>query len=49
VEDKEEYQIKISNRFTAVENLNDDVDNIRAWEIIWDNIKSSATESLRYY
>jgi len=34
VEDKEEYQIKISNRFTAVENLNDDVDNIRAWEII---------------
>jgi hypothetical protein len=30
IEDKGQYQAKISNRFTALENLHDDVDNNRA-------------------
>jgi hypothetical protein len=36
---KEEYQIKISNRFAALENLDDNVDINRAWENIRENIK----------
>jgi len=34
VEVKEQYQVKISNRFAALENLDDDVDINRAWESI---------------
>jgi hypothetical protein len=30
---KEEYQVKVWNRFAALENLDDDVDTSRAWEI----------------
>jgi hypothetical protein len=30
VEVKQQYQVKISNRFSALENLDDDVDIIRA-------------------
>ena len=35
-----QYQIELSNRFTALENLN------KAWENIKENIKTSANESL---
>jgi hypothetical protein len=50
VEVKEEYQIKISNRFAALENLNDyDVDIIRAWENFGENIKALVTESVSCY
>ena len=35
------------NRFAALEYLNDSEDLNRAWENIKDNIKTSATESLR--
>jgi hypothetical protein len=34
VQGKEQYQFEISNSFTVLENLDDDVDNNRGWEII---------------
>jgi hypothetical protein len=40
------YQLKISNRFPALENLNVSEDIHRAWENIKENIKISAQESL---
>ena len=43
---KEKYQIEITNRFAALENLNVDKDVNRAWENIKENIKTSAKESL---
>jgi hypothetical protein len=48
VEGKEEYQVKISNRFAASENL-DDVDINRTWETVRENIKISANGSSGYY
>jgi hypothetical protein len=45
----EQYQVKISNRFTALENLDNDVDINRAWETIRENIIISAKEHLGYY
>jgi hypothetical protein len=44
-EGKEQYHIQISNRFAALENLEDEVDINRAWETIRENIKISAKES----
>jgi hypothetical protein len=43
------YQIKISNRCTALENLNDSEDIKRACENIKQNIKTSAKDSLGLY
>ena len=43
---KEKYQIDITNRFAALENLDVDEDVNRAWENINGNIKTSAKESL---
>jgi predicted metallo-beta-lactamase superfamily hydrolase len=43
------YQIKISNRFAPLENLNYSKDINRAWENIKKNIKTSAKESLGWY
>jgi hypothetical protein len=40
---------KISNRYAALENLDDDVDINRAWETIKQNIKISVKEILGYY
>jgi hypothetical protein len=34
VEDKEEYQVKISNRIAASQNLDDDVDINRSWKLL---------------
>jgi hypothetical protein len=42
LEDMKQYQIKISNRFTALENLNDNEDINRSWENITENIKTTA-------
>jgi hypothetical protein len=42
---KEQYQVKISNSFAALENLDDKVDINRPWENISENIKISAKES----
>ena len=41
--------ILISNRFAALENLNDSKDINRAWENIQENIKASTKESLGLY
>jgi hypothetical protein len=45
---KEQYQVKISNRFAAWENLDGIVDIKRAWESIRENIKISAKVSLSH-
>jgi hypothetical protein len=49
VEGKEHYHVEISNRFSALENLNAEVDINRAWETITESINISAKESLGYY
>jgi hypothetical protein len=46
LEVKKKYQIAITNRFAALENLNVDDDVNTAWENIKVNIKTSAKESL---
>jgi DNA anti-recombination protein RmuC len=46
LEARKQYQLKISNRFAALENLNVSEDINRAWENIKENIKISAQESL---
>jgi hypothetical protein len=43
---RRQYQLKISNRFAALENLNGSEDINRAWENIKGNIKISSKESL---
>jgi len=43
---REQYQIEITNRFAALESLNDDEDVNRIWENIKENIQTSAKESL---
>jgi hypothetical protein len=49
VEGKERYLVEISNRFTTLENLDNDVDIKRAWANIIENVKTSAQESPGYY
>ena len=49
LEVRKQYQIKISNRFAALKNLNNGEDINRAWENIKENIKTSAKESLCLY
>jgi hypothetical protein len=44
-----QYQVKITNRFAALENIDDNVDMNRVWENIRDNIKTSAKDSLGHY
>jgi hypothetical protein len=48
VEGKEQYHVEVSNRFTALEDLDTDVEINTAWETIRENIKISAKESLGY-
>ena len=43
---RKQYQIKITNMFVALVNLSDDEDINKAWEIIKQNIITSAKESL---
>jgi hypothetical protein len=42
VEVKEKYQLDISNRFAALESLDESFDINNAWESIRENIKTSA-------
>jgi len=49
VEVKEKYQVEISNRFAALENLDESLDINSAWENIRENIKISANENLGYH
>jgi hypothetical protein len=44
VESKEPYHVEISNKFTAFEKLDTEVDINRAWETIRENNKISAKE-----
>jgi hypothetical protein len=44
-----QYQIEITYRFAALENLSDGEDINRAWENIKGNLKTSAKESLGMY
>jgi hypothetical protein len=46
LEVKKQYQIEITNRFAALENLENDGDINRAWENINESIQTSARESL---
>jgi len=49
LEVKKQYQIEISNRFAALENLSEDKDINKAWENIKENFKTSAKGSLGMY
>jgi hypothetical protein len=45
VEYKEQFRVKVSNRFAALEDLDAEVEINSAWETIRENIKNSAKES----
>jgi hypothetical protein len=49
VEVKEKYQVEISNRFAALERLDESFDINNAWESIRENIKTSAKDNLGYH
>jgi hypothetical protein len=49
IEDRKQFQIELSKRFAALENLNDSKDIHGAWENIKENIKISAKETLDLY
>jgi hypothetical protein len=49
VEGKGKYRVEVSNRFTALEDLDAEVKINSAWEIIGENIKISSKESLDYF
>jgi len=49
LEVKKQYQIKISNRFAALENLNESEDIKGVWENIKEHIKTLANNSLGLY
>jgi hypothetical protein len=49
LEVRKQYQIKISNKFAALENLSGNKDINRAWENIRANIKISSKKSLDLY
>jgi hypothetical protein len=46
VEDKEQYRVEVSNRFAPLEDLDAELEINSAWEMIRENIKISAEESL---
>jgi hypothetical protein len=49
LEDREQHQIKISNRFADFESLNCSEDINRAWKNTKENTKTSAKKSLGLY
>jgi hypothetical protein len=49
VEGKEQYRVEISNGFSMLKKLEDEVYINRAWKSITEYIKLSAKESLDYY
>jgi hypothetical protein len=49
VEDTEQYRVRISNKFAALEILYTGADVNKAWETIRENIKISAEENLGNY
>jgi hypothetical protein len=49
VEAKEKYQVEISNRFEALESLDESFDTNNALESISENIKTSGKDNLGYH
>jgi hypothetical protein len=49
VEGKEQFSVKVSNRFAALEDLDAEVEINNAWETIRENIKISDKESLGHF
>jgi predicted transcriptional regulator len=49
VEGKEKHHVEVLVRFSALEDLDSEVEVNSAWETIREDIKISAKESLRYY
>jgi hypothetical protein len=45
---KEQYRVEVSNRFAALEDLDEEVEINSAWEMIKESIQTSATENLGY-
>jgi hypothetical protein len=45
---KEQYQVEVSKKFEALENLEDSVDINKAWDNIREDITISAQETLGY-
>jgi hypothetical protein len=48
VEGKEQFHVEVSNGLAALEDLDSEVGINSAWEMIRENIKSSAKQSLGY-
>jgi hypothetical protein len=48
IEVKEKYWVEISNRFAALESLDERFDVNNTWESIRENIKTSAKDNLGY-
>jgi hypothetical protein len=48
IEDKEKYQVEISNRFAALEGLENSFGIVNDWESIRENIKTSAKDNRGY-
>jgi hypothetical protein len=46
---EDQYPVEVSNRFSALEDLDAKVEINSAWEIITENITISTKESLGYY
>jgi hypothetical protein len=49
IEVKEKYQLEISNRFAALENLDESLNINSGWESIRENTKISAEENVGYH
>jgi hypothetical protein len=49
VEGKEQYHVEVSNRFAALEEFDAEAEINSSWEMIRENIKISALESLGYF
>jgi hypothetical protein len=49
VEGKEHFRVEVSNRFTALEDLDAEVEINSAWEMIGVNINISTKQSLLYF
>jgi hypothetical protein len=49
VEVKGKHQVKVSNRFAALESLGESFDINNDWENIRENIKTSAKDNLGYH
>jgi hypothetical protein len=49
IEIKEKYQVEISNRFAALESLDESSNINNAWESIRENIKTSTKDNLGYH